>query len=151
VEGALKTLERMQSTYWKALGYCECAGKLASEGQRFAAQQLLDKAEALAATESEPKTSADMLVKIAEARAKTADLLVAKRCLEKAIKASQATKANDAHQWIARCQVRVGLLEDAHETIRAMQQLESRLLPLAELTREAAKKQALARKDGLKK
>lgn len=151
IDGALKTLERMQSAYYKTLGYCSCAQKLATDGQAPAAQRLLQKAEALADAEPEPKHSTDMWGKIAEVKAKAHDLPAAKHCLERALKLSRGTEANDHHQWIARCQIRLGLLDDAHQTIRAIPQPEWRLLPLAELTHQAAKRDAMARKKGVEK
>lgn len=151
IAGALKTLENMQDAYWKALAYCRCAKKLVGEGRPADSRDLLEKAEKLADVEPEPRNSTDMFVKIAEVQAKAGDLPAAKRSLEKALKISRSTKANDHHQSIARCQVSIGFLEDAYETIAAIQEAEWRALPLAELARAAAKKKAVARKEGADK
>jgi hypothetical protein len=92
-------------------------------------------------------------VKAAEAKAKAGDLPGAKRCLEKAVDVSRATMANDYHQEIARAQDRIGLLEDAYRTIKDIPQPEWRSLPLAELARETAKREAATgkRKEGAAK
>lgn len=146
IKGALETLEQMRRAYWKAEYQCRCAEKLAEDGKLAACRRLLEQAEALADRESEPNNSTSMFTKIAEARAKAEDLSAAKRCLEKALQVSRKTEANDHHQWIARSQVRVGLFEDAYETIMAIPEAEWRLIPLAELAHQTAKREALSQK-----
>jgi tetratricopeptide (TPR) repeat protein len=152
VDGAMKVVHHMRGNngaYYQALGYCACAGKLVAHGQPRAAQELLTKAEALAdAPEHEARNSTHVFTKIAELKAKAGDLPGAKRCLRKALAVSAAGKKNDHHQAIARSQVRIGLLEDAYQTIQLIPEMRWRLLPLAELAREAAKRESLPRKKG---
>jgi hypothetical protein len=151
VDVALKATEPIQGAYWKALSYCHCAKALAASRREPEAQALRKKAETLADAEATADHRTDMLAKIAEAAAKADDLPAAKRCLDKALQVSRATKEHKYHVSIARCQVRIGLLDNAYETVRDIPQVERRDLPLAELAREVAKREALARKQGADK
>jgi hypothetical protein len=149
VEGALKTLEHIRGLYRKARGCCACAGGFVAVGQRSAAQRLLEKAAAFA--DADPENSCHIFLEIAKVKGKAEEQSAAKEYCDKALQLSRATKDNRHHQSIARCQVRVGLFEDAYETIMAIQEVKFRLLPLAELAHQAARKEALAQKKGATK
>jgi tetratricopeptide (TPR) repeat protein len=151
IRGALQTLEQIQDAYWKALGYCRCAEKLTAAGPSRLAQELLQKAETLADAVREPRNITGIFEKIATAHARAGCLPAAKRCLAKALAVSRNAKDQPYHQGIARCQIRIGLLEDAYETIQAMQDRPEHLLPLAELAHQASKRQALGRQGTLRK
>jgi len=69
--------------------------------------------------------------------------------LKQALKVS-TDKDNAYHQSIARCQIRLGQFAEAYATIQGIRERQFRLLPLAELARELAKQEALARKKALK-
>jgi tetratricopeptide (TPR) repeat protein len=141
--GALITIAEMRGDYWKALGYCTCAKQNDAKDQERVRRFLLEKAETLADAEPKPLNSTDMFARIAEVHGKLGDLPAAKRCLGKALKISSANK-NAHRQNIARSQVRLGLFDDAHETIIGIEPARFQLLPLAELAKEAARTQAKA-------
>ncbi len=144
-DGAARTISQMHGTYWKATGYGHCC-KIAANAAAPALQELLAQAEVLGAAETKLGNRAEIFADIAESRAIAGDMAGAKRCFSAAIDASRMTSANDRHSWIARAQVRAGLFDDAFRVLGEISQHESRLLPLAELARAVAKKEALTRK-----
>jgi tetratricopeptide (TPR) repeat protein len=151
VDEALKSIERMKSVYYRASACCHCAETLSSGDRKAEARQLLLRAVELADGKRDPDQTPHMLVEIAETKAKVADLTSARPYYQKAIEISLATQDHNWHQAIARSQLRLGLFEDAYETALGIPNLYYRSLPLAELTEEVAKKEALARKKEIKK
>jgi len=83
---------------------------------------------------------------IAGCLAKGGDADFAKRLFQRAISLSE--RHDDSkfdHQWIAGQQVDAGFLADAYVTIQAIPEPQTRLIPLAELARAAAKREAQAK------
>ncbi len=145
-EGAVKSLQAMTSAYYQMGGYCRCAKNLVAAGRTLEGLRYLAMAEALANKERESNDFKGPLEEFAEIKAKAGDLAAARAVLAKGLAISRATQVKDLHQGIARCQVRLGLLDDAYETIREIPQPNFRVWPLSELACEAAKREALRKK-----
>jgi hypothetical protein len=145
LETALKTVGLAEAPEWRALGYCRCGRRAATDGDRPRAQQLLAKAEAVARSSPELQRVTAM-TKIGEAHAALGDKLTAKRLLDDARRMEQDANDSNWNPEIARAQIRAGLLEDAYQTIQAIEEPRWRAQPLAELAHQAAKRQAVSDK-----
>lgn len=141
-EYALDIVKQMRDTYWKSYGYSVFALKLADTGRKETARSFLKKAEPLATARRDANSTISLWEKMAEVSSKLGDASGARRSLARALQVSRTTKDNQYHPGIARCQIRLGMLDDAYATIQAISQSEFQLLPLAELTRALAKQEA---------
>jgi hypothetical protein len=140
IPAALRSLQGEKDPYWKLLGYCTCASKLADGSPNPWVTKLILQAESLVQVEKRVDHRGWMLEKLAELKAQAGDSEGAKKTLNEALAASKANGGKN-FQAIARTLIRQGRLEEAYRTIREIPGPEMRLLPLAELTLRAAKEE----------
>jgi tetratricopeptide (TPR) repeat protein len=145
IAAALQSLEGENDPYWKLLGYCECASKLADGNPSPWVTKLIVRAESLVRIEKRADHRGWMLEKLVELKAQAGDSEGAKKTLNEALAASKADGGKN-FQAIARTLIRQGRLEEAYRTIREIPEPKMRLLPLAELARRAAKEEDARKK-----
>ncbi len=140
--GAIETTDLITSPYWQCLCLCKIAMCDGFPGRSAERRQLVDRAGNLARSEGDAKTRADMWVDVAEAQAKLGDIDASRRSLEIALEISNASLEKLLHQRIACEQVGAGLFREAYATIHAIDNPQWRALPLAQLARAVAERQA---------
>jgi len=79
---------------------------------------------------------------VGDAQAKLGDIDASRRSLETALEISDSSLEKLLHQRIAQEQVGAGLFREAYATIHAIDNLQWRALPLAQLANAMAKRQS---------
>ena len=138
-QGAHSTMSKIKTRFYRSHCLCKLAETNRASGQTDAARKYIEQARKLGEAEKDANDRTAIFVDIGKAQAAYRDLIAARESFQLALDVSNATKGKEYHQRVALAQIRVGLLSEAYETVKKIEELEWRVLPLARLVHELAK------------